>query len=170
MIMSNSNSILGRDFSENYTTARVRGNNYRVTSIAPVSEGVSAQGSTASSATAVLVDTYVKEGRTYPAGAHTEMWVCNNGTYGKRYTLVKVQSLPVLTPDCFITKAYLYFRPSAAPGKICFYAREMLADWDPATAVYSTVADHIGDVNIDCCECSCQREYGSAVLDHPCQD
>lgn len=85
--MSNSISMIGSGSSENYSTARVSGNHYRVTSILPVSESGNTPESTASSATATLVNTHVKEGRATPIGEHTEMWVCNNGTYGKRYTL-----------------------------------------------------------------------------------
>ncbi len=152
--MSDSARFSGSPASNAYRTVRVSGSKYRVSGMLPVSKAENSPDRAAPSNAATLVDTYVKEGRTYPIGDHTEMWICNNGAYGKRYTLIKVQSLPTLTQDCFITKAYLYFRPSAAPAKTCFYVREMLADWDPATAIFSTVADHIGNVNIACCECT----------------
>lgn len=100
-------------FSETaeYNTYRISGNRYRVISRAghedmPASR-LLASGTVSDNAsvTAVVSDTYVKKNSTQDYSGQSENWICNNGTYGTRYTLIKVENLPALASDCFVTKA-----------------------------------------------------------------
>lgn len=102
--MSDPARFSGSAASNAYRTVRVSGSKFRVSGMLPVSKAESSPDRAAPSNAATLVDTYVKEGRTYPIGDHTEMWVCNNGAYGKRYTLIKVQSLPTLTQAMLLSE------------------------------------------------------------------
>ena len=145
-------------FSETaeYSTYRISGNRYRVISRAghedmPASKMLaSGTVSDNASVTAVVSDTYVKKNSTQDYSGQSENWICNNGTYGTRYTLIKVENLPVLASDCFVTKAYIYVRPSSAPAADnFFFTREILADWDFSTVTYANIVDHIDTLNID---------------------
>ena len=98
------------------------------------------------SASVTVSDTYVKKNSTTNYSAQSENWICNNSTYGVRYTLLKVENLPALASDCFVTKAYIYLRNTSAPtADTRFFTREILTDWDFSTVTYA----NIGETNID---------------------
>ena len=145
-----------------YTLTHLSGNRYRVTSrnvgaedaVTSASSLLAASAVRDASASVTVSDTYVKKNSTTNYSAQSENWICNNSTYGVRYTLLKVENLPALASDCFVTKAYIYLRNTSAPtADTRFFTREILTDWDFSTVTYANIADHIGETNIDFTTC-----------------
>ena len=96
---------------------------------------------TAQTATA-MTDTWVREGYTTNQSANEHLWATDNTSLGKRYSLLKVNTLPQIGSDHFLTKAYLCLKPAQAPtAETPLLAREVTEEWNPATVTFATLPE-----------------------------
>ena len=84
-----------------------------------------------------IVDTYVREGYTKDYSADTQFWVTATSYYGKRYGYLRVNELPPIDSNCFITGAYLYLKNRNQPASVApMMCTEVLEPWDPTTITF----------------------------------
>ena len=87
-----------------------------------------------------IENTYVKEGSTSDFSNSQVLWVTNSNTmYGNRNTYIRVNTLPSIGSNHFITEAYLHVKPPYAPNaENLLLAKEVLGAWTPSTITYAT--------------------------------
>ena len=86
-----------------------------------------------------IEDTFVQENRTDDFSNIIQLWVTNSGSgYGNRNSYIKVNTLPSIGSNHFITEAYLHLRPAVTQTfQNLLLAKEVLGSWNASTITYA---------------------------------
>ena len=86
-----------------------------------------------------IVDTFVQENRTDDFSNIIQLWVTNSGSgYGNRNSYIKVNTLPSIGSNHFVTEAYLHLRPAVTQTfQNLLLAKEVLGSWNASTITYA---------------------------------
>lgn len=92
-----------------------------------------------------ITDTFVSELQTTNFKNHTELYTFIDSYYGKCHSYLKVNNLPEIAANHYITSASLFVHVSTSAAETTpLLCKEVTSTWDPDTITFATQPNHAG--------------------------